>query len=149
MKKTITLLLLVFALYRANAQTPIVTGTDMPANPFNIISKPCAIIIRPTDKELAEMSKKNGTDNIETVNDNANVSIDIIKSYLDSARTPIIEKEAKGELKFKLLDGKIYALDHLDKLYWNVFLFNGENTPIKVTVQDFARQYINYMKIQK
>ncbi len=131
------------------AQNASVNGATIRTSSGNVITKPCAIIVSPTDQELKEMGKKNGDDNVETVNDNANLSINIIKAYLDSAGTPIIEKEAKGELKFKLLEGKVYTLDHLDKLYWNVFLYNGENSPMKVTVQDFARQYNNYMKLQK
>jgi hypothetical protein len=94
------------------------------------------------------MTKAEGGDSMQTNNDNATLSISIIKSYLDSTKTFTIEKEAKGELKFKLIDGKIYTL-YLDKLYWDVFLFNGESIPIKVTVTDFAREYINYMKLEK
>ena len=94
------------------------------------------------------MTKTNGGDNTQTTNDNANLSIGIIRSYLDSSNTLTIEKDAKGELKFKLIDGKIYTLN-LDTLYWDVFLFNGESIPIKVVAKDFGLQYINYMKIDK
>ncbi|MEO8761462.1 MAG: hypothetical protein ABI448_11255, partial [Bacteroidia bacterium] len=81
-------------------------------------------------------------------NDNAGLSISIIKSYLDSTKILVIEKDAVGELKFKLLDGKTYVLN-LSELYWDVFLFNGENTPTKITFTDFRRQYINYMRTEK
>jgi hypothetical protein len=131
-----------------NAQNTSINGTTIGGNQLDIISKPCAIIINPTNKEIKEMTKAEGGDSMQTNNDNATLSISIIKSYLDSTKTFTIEKEAKGELKFKLIDGKIYTL-YLDKLYWDVFLFNGESIPIKVTVTDFAREYINYMKLEK
>ena len=131
-----------------SAQNTSINGTTIGGNQSDIISKPCAIIINPTNKEIKEMTKIEGGDSMQADNDNANLSISIIKSYLDSTNIFTIEKEAKGELKFKLIDGKTYNLN-LDKLYWDVFLFNGENIPIKVTVTDFARQYINYMKLEK
>jgi hypothetical protein len=114
------------------AQNTSVNGTTIGGNQANIISKPCAIIINPTNKEINQLTKKEGGDSTQASNDNANLSIEIIKSYLDSTNTPIIEKEAKGELKFKLIDGKTY-----------------ESVPIKVTAADFQRQYIEYMKIEK
>ncbi len=148
--KNIIYIAILFILFQHGiiAQNKDVNGTAIGANKTDVISKPCAIIINPTDKQLKEMGNTNGKEDIQTVNDNANLSIGIIKSYLDSTNTLTIEKEAKGELKFKLINGKTYNLN-IEKLYWNVFLFNGENTPIKATVLDFSRQYINYMKIEK
>ena len=148
MIKTTALLFMLAAGQLANAQNTSVNGTTIGGNQSDLISKPCVIIINPTNREIKEMTRKEGEDSTQTSNDNANLSIEIIKSYLDSTKTLIIEKVAKGELKFKLIDGKTYNLN-LDKLYWDVFLFNGENLPIKVTVADFAWQYINYMKTEK
>jgi|GEM_PF-1886622 hypothetical protein len=151
MNKLINISIIWFALLASNfssAQNASVNGVVIGGNQDNVISKPCAIIIKPTNKEINQLTKKEGGDSTQASNDNANLSVEIIKSYLDSTNTPIIEKEAKGELKFKLIDGKTYNL-HLDKLYWDIFLFNGENTPIKVTAIDFEQQYINYMKIEK
>ena len=151
MSNLIKISVLLFALaisYISHAQNASVNGATIGGTPSNEILKPCAIIISPTKKEVKELTKTEGGDSLQTNNDNANLSIEIIKAYLDSTTTPIIEKEAKGELKFKLIDGKTYDL-HLDKLYWDVFLFNGETVPIKVTATDFQRQYIKYMKIEK
>ena len=151
MNNTIKIVALFFVLATnqiTTAQNTSVNGTVIGDNPSKIISKPCAIIINPTNKEVKEMTKTNGGDNTQTTNDNANLSIGIIRSYLDSSNTLTIEKDAKGELKFKLIDGKIYTLN-LDTLYWDVFLFNGESIPIKVVAKDFGLQYINYMKIDK
>ena len=151
MKNLIKTSVLLFAVAISNishAQNTSVNGATIGGTPSNEILKPCAIIISPTKKEIKELSKTEGGDSLQTNNDNANLSIEIVKLYLDSTTTPIIEKEAKGELKFKLIDGKTYTL-YLDKLYWDIFLFNGETAPIKVTVTDFKNQYINYMIIQK
>ena len=151
MSNLIKISLLLFAVAISNishAQNTSVNGTTIGGTPSNEILKPCAIIISPTKKEIKELTKTEGGDSLQTNNDNANLTIEIIKSYLDSTNTPVIEKEAKGELKFKLIDGKTYDL-HLDKLYWDIFLFNGETVPIKVNAADFKRQYINYMIIQK
>ena len=146
--KIAVLLIILIASQFVNAQNASVNGTTIGGNPSDIISKPCAIIINPTNKEIKKMTKIEGGDSMQTNNDNANLSIEIIKAYLDSTNTSIMEKEAKGELKFKLINGKTYNLN-LDKLYWDIFLFNGENIPIKVTLTGFARQYINYMKLEK
>lgn len=141
--------LLLFTLsISAVAQNTSVNGTTIGDNPSSMISKPCAIIINPTEKELTKMKGVNGKQDIEADNDNAGLSISIIKSYLDSTKILVIEKDAVGELKFKLLDGKTYVLN-LSELYWDVFLFNGENTPTKITFTDFRRQYINYMRTEK
>ena len=131
-----------------HAQNTSVNGTTIGGKRSDLISTACAIIIHPTDKEMKEITKTEGADSLQTNNDNVNLSISIIKSYLDSTHTPIIEKEAKGELKFKLIDGKTYTLS-IHKLYWNVFLFNGESIPIQVNITDFARQYIHYMTLEK
>ena len=145
----ISVLLFVLAISQtSHAQNTSVNGATIGGTPANVISKPCAIIISPTKKEVKQLTKTEGGDSMQTNNDNANLTIEIIKAYLDSTTTPIIEKEAKGELKFKLIDGTIYTLP-MDKLYWDVFLFNGETAPIKATAADFQRQYIKYMKIEK
>lgn len=149
--RLIKISVLLFAIAISNichAQNTSVNGATIGGTPSNEILKPCAIIISPTKKEIKQLTKTEGGDSLQTSNDNANLSIEIIKAYLDSTTTPIIEKEAKGELKFKLIDGTIYTLP-MDKLYWDVFLFNGETAPIKVTAADFQRQYIEYMKIEK
>ncbi|HXU26436.1 MAG TPA: hypothetical protein VN698_04330 [Bacteroidia bacterium] len=151
MNKLIKISLLFFTLtisQLTNAQNVSVNGTTIGGTPSNEILKPCAIIISPTKKEVKQLTKTEGGDSMQTNNDNANLFIEIIKKYLASTDTPVIEREAKGELKFKLIDDTIYILP-IDKLYWDVFLFNGESVPIKVTAADFEKQYIKYMKIEK
>jgi len=149
MNKLIKIFVLLFALSQiTNAQNTSVNGVTIGGIPSNEILKPCAIIISPTKKEVKQLTKTEGGDSLQTNNDNANLTIEIVKKYLTSTDTPVIERDAKGELKFKLIDGTIYTLP-LDKLHWDIFLFNGESVPIKVTASDFEHQYIEYMKIEK
>ena len=111
-----------------------------------IIDKPCVIIVSPTDAQIDSMKKVN-EDDFYTIADDSNFYIGMVRLYLDSIKTPVIDIESKGTLSFRLANKKVSRVNM--NIVWGLFLYNGKDKPLKVESTEFAPQYLQYMPVQK
>ncbi|MES2288020.1 MAG: hypothetical protein V4547_20200 [Bacteroidota bacterium] len=110
----------------------------------DIITTPCAIIVSPTESIIDSLIKDNEED-FYTTADDQQFYLSKVREYLDSTNTRTIDIVSKGNLRFKLADGKIINIA-LDEYYWNVLLFNGKTEPIKIDITGFIEEFDRYMK---
>ncbi|MDB4924761.1 MAG: hypothetical protein JWR23_817 [Mucilaginibacter sp.] len=85
------------------------------------------------------------SDDFYTVADDNQYYMGTSIKFLDSVKTKMITRDAKGSLTFRTKAGKIFKTK-LDSLQWNILLFNGKEKPINADITMIQDDYKSYMK---
>lgn len=137
MKKIIPILVLI-SLFVASCISEQNSSQD------EVIDKPCAIFIMPTQKVIDSLQKAD-EDSYNIVLDDNMYYLGLTREYLDSLQIPILDTKAEGKLKFKTSKNEVFEFD-LSQNAWQVILFNGKNEPIKLNITDSEMEIKKYMK---
>lgn len=109
-----------------------------------VIDKPCAIFIMPTQKVIDSLQKAD-EDSYNIVLDDNMYYLGLTRAYLDSLQISILDTVAEGNLKFKTNKNEIFEFD-LSQNAWQVILFNGIDKPVKISITDYETEIKKYMK---
>lgn len=111
-----------------------------------LITTPCVVLIYPTLEQIEDFRKsfKDSTD-FYTVADDNQYYMGTAIIFLDSLKTQSITREAKGTIGFKIKNGQTFKT-RLDKLKWNIILFNGKDKPKNADITIIDEEYRSYMK---
>jgi hypothetical protein len=110
-----------------------------------LLTKPGAVIIRPSSRQVDNMKKGQSDDDYDAVLDDDVWYTYQSEHYLDSLKTYKIDRESEGKMKFKAINGKMFTMK-LDSLYFDIILFNGKDKPIHTDITDMETSYKTYMK---
>jgi len=109
------------------------------------IKYPCAVIVKPTDKQIDSMKKSVDSDAFYTAVDDNVFYTSTASAFLDSMKVKQINEKSKGVLTFKTKSGKIFKMT-LDTMSWQIILFNGVSKPIVADMVNIQSDYKAYMK---
>lgn len=111
----------------------------------NFFDKPIAVLVTPSERLMTADQKGLDTASYDTeVDDNVWYQSEAGR-YLDSVKTPLVQRQSEGVLRFKTKAGAVYTM-RIDTLFFGVILFNGKEKPISADVTDMGSEYSRYMK---
>lgn len=115
------------------------------AKSATIIAGRCAIIIRPDNKRIEWLKKRNSADEYNAVVNDNEYYIGTSIGFLNSVKVKQFEKLSNAVLSFKSSSGRYFNMS-LASFDWGIILFNGRDKPIVADVTDIGSSYQAYMK---
>src|SRR6266849_6093915 len=92
------------------------------------ITGPCAVFVAPTSSQIDSLKNKLGEVDFYTSVDDYMNYISKARTFLETKKLAIINKDAVGILKFQKTDGKIFE-QKVQGMIWSIILFNGKSDP--------------------
>jgi len=120
------------------------TSNNLPNKDLQVITSPCAVLIRPNLQNLEKLKKENSEDDFNTIVDDNQYYMATSIQYLDSLKVKILHRNSEGSLIFKTTQGTIFILQ-TDSVYWGVLLFNGRTKPLEADMTVINQDYESYM----
>ncbi len=105
------------------------------------ISIPCAVLISPSEKRIEALGEA-----YYILGGMNNANLSLVESYLDSIGVRKVLESSEGTLHFISKKNEIFSLD-LSQFDWGLILFNGQNSPKKMDVEDMLKNDSSFYQI--
>jgi hypothetical protein len=104
------------------------------------ISVPCAILISPSEKRIEVLGEA-----YHILGGMNNANLRLVEAYLDSIGVMKVFRSSEGTLNF-ILKKEIVSLD-LSQFDWGFILFNGQEPPKKMDVDDMLKNDSSFYQL--